>query len=65
MPTWPLRASGKRKDRHSSAASTKHRQLTANRITRTDVLRMIKRRAQEAGLPSFTRKVKILDLYEI
>jgi len=32
----------------------KHWQLTANPITRTDVLRMVKRRAQEAGLPSST-----------
>jgi integrase/recombinase XerD len=32
----------------------KHRQLTANPITRTDVLRMVKRRALEAGLPSST-----------
>jgi integrase len=32
----------------------KHRQLTANAITRTDVLRMIKQRALEAGLPSST-----------
>jgi site-specific recombinase XerD len=28
-----------------------HRQLTAERITRNDVLRMVKRRAREAGLP--------------
>ena len=32
----------------------KHRHLTANPITRTDVLRMVKRRALEAGLPSST-----------
>jgi site-specific recombinase XerD len=32
----------------------KHRQLTVNPMTRTDVLRMIKRRALEAGLPSST-----------
>jgi site-specific recombinase XerD len=32
----------------------KHRLLTANPITRTDVLRMVRRRAQEAGLPSST-----------
>jgi integrase/recombinase XerD len=32
----------------------KHRRLTANPITRTDVLRMVKRRALEAGLPSST-----------
>jgi integrase/recombinase XerD len=30
------------------------RQLTANPMSRTDVLRMVKRRAQEAGLPSST-----------
>lgn len=32
----------------------KHRQITANAMTRTDVLRMIKRRALDAGLPSST-----------
>jgi integrase/recombinase XerD len=32
----------------------KHRQLTENPITRGDVLRMVKRRALEAGLPSST-----------
>jgi site-specific recombinase XerD len=32
----------------------KHRQITENPMTRTDVLRMIKRRAQSAGLPSST-----------
>ena len=32
----------------------KWRKVTANPITRTDVLRMIKRRAEEAGLPSST-----------
>jgi site-specific recombinase XerD len=32
----------------------KHRQLTANPMSRTDVLRMVKRRALEAGLPSST-----------
>ena len=32
----------------------RHRQLTANPMTRTDVLRMVKRRALEAGLPSST-----------
>jgi integrase/recombinase XerD len=32
----------------------KHRQLTTNSITRTDVLRMIKRRALAAGLPTST-----------
>jgi integrase/recombinase XerD len=32
----------------------KHRQLTPNPMTRTDVLRMVKRRALEAGLPSST-----------
>jgi integrase/recombinase XerD len=32
----------------------RHRRLTQNAITRTDVLRMIKRRALEAGLPSST-----------
>jgi integrase len=32
----------------------KHRHLTDNPMTRTDVLRMIKRRALAAGLPSST-----------
>jgi site-specific recombinase XerD len=32
----------------------RHRQLTPNPMTRTDVLRMVKRRALEAGLPSST-----------
>jgi site-specific recombinase XerD len=32
----------------------KHRKITANPMTRTDVLRMVKRRALEAGLPSST-----------
>ncbi|MGH9342136.1 MAG: tyrosine-type recombinase/integrase [Terriglobia bacterium] len=32
----------------------KHRQITANALTRTDVLRMIKRRALAAGLPYST-----------
>jgi integrase/recombinase XerD len=32
----------------------KRRQLTANPMTRTDVLRMVKRRALEAGLPAST-----------
>ena len=32
----------------------KHRQLTENAMTRTDVLRMIKRRALAAGLPYST-----------
>ena len=32
----------------------KQRRITANPMTRTDVLRMIKRRAEEAGLPSST-----------
>src|SRR5881628_3066801 len=32
----------------------KHRQLTENPMTRTDVLRMIKRRALSAGLPYST-----------
>ncbi len=32
----------------------KRRQITANPMTRTDVLRMVKRRALEAGLPSST-----------
>jgi site-specific recombinase XerD len=31
-----------------------HRQLTQERITRNDVLRMVKRRAQDAGLPETT-----------
>jgi len=32
----------------------KHKMVTPNPMTRTDVLRMVKRRAQEAGLPSST-----------
>jgi site-specific recombinase XerD len=32
----------------------KHRRITANPMTRTDVLRMVKRRALDAGLPSST-----------
>ena len=32
----------------------KHRQLTSNPMARTDVLRMIKRRAEDADLPSTT-----------
>jgi integrase/recombinase XerD len=32
----------------------KHRKITENPVTRTDVLRMVKRRALEAGLPSST-----------
>jgi integrase/recombinase XerD len=32
----------------------KHRQLTGNPMARTDVLRMVKRRALAAGLPSST-----------
>lgn len=32
----------------------KHKQITLNPMTRTDVLRMVKRRALEAGLPSST-----------
>jgi integrase/recombinase XerD len=32
----------------------KHKQITLNPMTRTDVLRMVKRRASEAGLPSST-----------
>jgi integrase/recombinase XerD len=32
----------------------KHKKITMNSMTRTDVLRMVKRRALEAGLPSST-----------
>ncbi len=32
----------------------KHRRLTVNPMTRTDVFRMVKRRAEDAGLPSST-----------
>jgi hypothetical protein len=41
----------------------KHRKLTLNPVHRNDVLRMIKRRSQEAGLPSFTspRTTKLYD----
>src|SRR6202158_5978705 len=51
-----LSAAGIREEKKSPLFRSidKHRQLTANSITRTDVLRMIKRRAQEAGRPSST-----------
>ena len=32
----------------------KHWKITANPLTRTDLLRMVKRRAKEGGLPSST-----------
>lgn len=35
-------------------AIDRHRQITERPISRTDVLRMIKRRAEDAGLPSST-----------
>jgi site-specific recombinase XerD len=51
-----LAAAGIREEKKSPLFRSidKHRQLTANAITRTDVLRMIKRRALNAGLPSST-----------
>jgi integrase/recombinase XerD len=51
-----LDAAGIREEKKSPLFRSidKHRQLTANAITRTDVLRMIKRRALDAGLPSST-----------
>jgi integrase/recombinase XerD len=51
-----LAAAGIREEKKSPLFRSidRHRQLTANAITRTDVLRMIKRPALEAGLPSST-----------
>jgi integrase/recombinase XerD len=51
-----LEAAGIRAEKHSSLFRSvdKHKQITPNAMTRTDVLRMVKRRAQEAGLPSST-----------
>jgi integrase/recombinase XerD len=51
-----LAAAGIRDDKKSALFRSvdKQRKITANPITRTDVLRMVKRRAQEAGLPSST-----------
>jgi integrase/recombinase XerD len=51
-----LDASGIRDEKKSPLFRSvdKSRKLTANPMTRTDVLRMVKRRAMEAGLPSST-----------
>jgi integrase/recombinase XerD len=51
-----LEAAGIRGEKKSALFRSvdKHRQLTLNPMTRTDVLRMIKRRALEVGLPSST-----------
>jgi integrase/recombinase XerD len=48
-----LGAAGIRDEKKSSLFRSvdKQRKITANPMTRTDVLRMVKRRAQEAGLP--------------
>jgi integrase/recombinase XerD len=47
-------ASGMKRSRRSFGALITRRKLTVNPMTRTDVLRMVKRRALEAGLPSST-----------
>jgi integrase/recombinase XerD len=51
-----LAAAGIRDEKKSALfrSVNKHRQLTENPMTRPDVLRMVKRRALEAGLPSST-----------
>ena len=51
-----LDAAGIRDDKKSPLFRSvdNHRQITPNAMTRTDVLRMIKRRARDAGLPSST-----------
>ena len=51
-----LEAAGIRDEKKSPLFRSvdKRRKITANPMTRTDVLRMVKRRAQEAGLPSST-----------
>ena len=51
-----LAAVGIRGEKKSSLFRSvdKQKQITANAMTRTDVLRMVKRRAQGAGLPSST-----------
>jgi integrase/recombinase XerD len=51
-----LAAAGIREEKKTSLFRSvdKHRKLTENAMTRTDVLRMVKRRALEAGLPSST-----------
>ncbi len=51
-----LEAAGIRDEKKSPLfrSVNNRRQLTANPMARTDVLRMVKRRAQEAGLPSST-----------
>lgn len=51
-----LEVAGIRDDKKSPLFRSvdKQRKITANAMSRTDVLRMVKRRAQEAGLPSST-----------
>jgi integrase/recombinase XerD len=51
-----LDASGIRDEKKSPLFRSvdKHKKITMNAMTRTDVLRMVKRRALEAGLPSST-----------
>jgi integrase/recombinase XerD len=51
-----LESAGTRDDKKSPLFRSvdNRRKITANPITRTDVLRMVKRRALEAGLPSST-----------
>src|SRR3984885_5886724 len=51
-----LAAAGIREEKKSPLFRSvdKHRKITANPMTRTDVLRMVKRRALDAGLPSST-----------
>jgi site-specific recombinase XerD len=51
-----LDAAGIREEKKSPLFRSvdRHRKVTANPMSRTDVLRMVKRRALEAGLPSST-----------
>jgi integrase/recombinase XerD len=51
-----LEAAGVRDEKKSPLFRSvdKHKKITPNAMSRTDVLRMVKRRAQEAGLPSST-----------
>jgi len=51
-----LEAAGSRDEKKSALFRSvdKQRKITANPMTRTDVLRMVKRRAQDAALPSST-----------
>ena len=51
---WKRPASGKKRSRRSFRSVDNQRKITANPMTRTDVLRMVKRRALAAGLPSST-----------